>query len=73
MIPHGVSKRRSFDKVIVEVKTQSALTVADVKQMTNYLKSTELEVGVIFNFGPDPSFKRIVFSNSQKVPSVESA
>ncbi|WP_317040096.1 GxxExxY protein [Flavobacterium urocaniciphilum] len=33
----------------------------------NYLKSTEIEVGLILNFGEKPEFKRIVFTNERKV------
>ena len=54
------------DKVIVEVKAQSALTVVDIKQLQNYLKATIMEVGVLFNFGPEPKFERIVYSNDRK-------
>ncbi|MGH7680249.1 MAG: GxxExxY protein [Gemmatimonadaceae bacterium] len=39
--------------MILEVK-QSALSVADEKQLLNYLKATDLEVGLLFNFGPTP-------------------
>ena len=54
------------DKVIVESKTQKAITVADEKQLINYLKATPHEVGLVFNFGPEPKFQRIVYSNSRK-------
>jgi GxxExxY protein len=55
------------DKVIVEVKSQRALSVADEKQLINYLKATDLEVGLLFNFGPEPKLQRIVFSNHRKL------
>jgi hypothetical protein len=33
----------------------------------NYLRATELEVGLLLNFGsPKPQFRRIVFENSNK-------
>ncbi|MGH7679820.1 MAG: GxxExxY protein [Gemmatimonadaceae bacterium] len=54
------------DKVIVESKTQKAITVADEKQLINYLKATPHEVGLVFNFGPEPKFQRMVYSNSRK-------
>lgn len=35
-------------------------------QLTNYLKATNIEVGLLLNFGPKPQFKRKVFSNEFK-------
>jgi hypothetical protein len=35
-------------------------------QLVNYLKSTEVEVGLLINFGEELKVKRRVFSNSQK-------
>ena len=52
--------------VILEVKSQSALSVADEKQLLNYLKATDLDVGLLFNFGPTPKLQRLVYSNSRK-------
>jgi GxxExxY protein len=54
------------DKVIVEAKAQQALSVVDEKQLANYLKATVYEVGFLFNFGPEPKFERIVYSNDRK-------
>jgi GxxExxY protein len=55
------------DRVVVEVKTQNVLSKGDERQLMNYLKATNLEVGLLFNFGPDPTFQRIVYSNERKV------
>jgi hypothetical protein len=46
----------------VEVKATKALSPADEKQVLNYLKATSLEVGLLLNFGPKPSFRRLIFS-----------
>jgi len=35
-------------------------------QLLNYLKSTEIEVGYVMNFGKSASFKRKVFDNERK-------
>ena len=53
-------------KIIVEVKAQKQLTVTDERQLSNYLKATDLEVGLLLNFGPEPNFQRIVYSNARK-------
>ena len=32
----------------------------------NYLKATEVEVGLLLNFGEEPEFKRIIYTNDRK-------
>ena len=54
--------------VIVELKAADKLRSEHTSQLTNYLKATNLEVGLLLNFGSDPEFKRIVFSNQKKDP-----
>ena len=41
------------DKVIVEIKASSGLTVNDEAQLLNYLKATKLRVGLLLNFGQE--------------------
>lgn len=52
--------------VIVEIKAGSALIEQHEAQLINYLKATNIEVGLLLNFGEKPSFKRKVFSNTYK-------
>lgn len=40
-----------YQKVIVEIKAQSALTGTDEAQLLNYLKATGCKVGLLLNFG----------------------
>ena len=35
-------------------------------QLINYLKATNKQVGLLFNFGKKPEFKRAIFSNERK-------
>ena len=49
-------------KILVEVKAASALVIAHEQQTLNYLKATNLEVGLLLNFGPRPTFKRILLT-----------
>ena len=49
-------------KIIIEIKAAESLSDAHETQLTNYLKATEIEVGLLLNFGKKPSFKRKVFS-----------
>lgn len=52
--------------VIVELKTAKALIPEHEAQLLNYLKATQYEVGMLFNFGLKAEFKRMVFENTRK-------
>ena len=52
--------------VIVEIKAAENLCEEHEAQLTNYLKATETEVGLLLNFGKKPEFKRKVFSSEYK-------
>ena len=54
------------DKVIVEIKASKHLVVENEAQLLNYLKATNIEVGLLLNFGPKPEVKRKVFDNYRK-------
>ncbi|OOG72246.1 GxxExxY protein [Flavobacterium sp. A45] len=55
------------DKVIVELKACELLMNAHVAQTMNYLKATEIEVGLLLNFGEEPEFKRFIYTNDRKI------
>jgi len=52
--------------VLLELKASEELNPANEKQLINYLKATDIEVGMLLNFGKRPQFKRKVFTNSNK-------
>ena len=54
------------DKVILELKAKEALHEAHEAQLTNYLRATNIEIGLLLNFGRKPEFKRKYFSNKNK-------
>ena len=54
------------NKVIVEIKAAKNLTLEHEAQLLNYLKATDIEVGLLLNFGPEPQIKRKLFDNSRK-------
>jgi GxxExxY protein len=56
------------DAVIVETKVADRLTPAHRSQITNYLKATSLEVGMLLNFGPNAAYQRVILSNERKAP-----
>src|SRR5665213_2032850 len=45
------------DCVILELKAAEALVEDHELQLINYLKATEIEVGLLLNFGKKPQFK----------------
>ncbi len=49
--------------VIIELKATENLCEEHEFQLINYLKATELEVGLLLNFGKKPELRRKVFSN----------
>jgi GxxExxY protein len=53
------------ESVIVELKAAEAICEEHEFQLINYLKATEIEVGLLLNFGKKPEFKRKVFSNNK--------
>lgn len=52
--------------IIVELKAAESLCEEHEIQLINYLKATEMEVGLLLNFGKKPQIKRKVFSNGFK-------
>jgi GxxExxY protein len=52
--------------VIIELKSMEALCEAHEAQLLNYLRATNVEVGLLLNFGPKAQVKRKVFANSRK-------
>lgn len=54
------------NSVIVELKAVSAITPKHEVQLVNYLRATEVEVGLLINFGEEIETKRRVFSNERK-------
>jgi GxxExxY protein len=51
------------DVVIIELKAAEILVEAHEAQLTNYLRATNIEVGLLLNFGKQPQVKRKVFTN----------
>ena|SRR2546423_3717819 len=56
--------------VILELKAVRVLEPCHEAQLLNYLRSTEIEIGLLLNFGPKPQVKRMAFDNNRKQISV---
>jgi GxxExxY protein len=54
------------DIVLLELKATRTLEPSHEAQLLHYLKSTEIEVGLLLNFGPHPQFRRFLFDNDRK-------
>lgn len=54
-------------KVIVELKAGEGIIIEEHElQLINYLRATQIEVGLVLFFGKKPQFKRKVFTNDLK-------
>jgi GxxExxY protein len=61
------------DKLIIELKAAESLCEEHECQLINYLRATNIEVGLLLNFGKKAQFKRKVFLNQNKKNPPKSA
>ncbi|MGB9700627.1 MAG: GxxExxY protein [Thermodesulfobacteriota bacterium] len=54
------------NKIILEIKAAKNLIEENDAQLLNYLKATDIEVGILLNFGPKPEIRRKAFDNWRK-------
>jgi len=54
------------NSVLLELKSARLLTADHEAQLLHYLKSTEVEIGLLLNFGIRPQFRRLIFDNDRK-------
>ena len=59
-------------RVIVEVKSSAEINEFHNIQLTNYLRASDIEVGLLLNFGKRAEFKRRVLENRRKHRPVRS-
>lgn len=52
--------------VLLELKSVDKLIDAHEAQLLNYLKATEIEVGLLLNFGREAEFRRKIYDNPRK-------
>ena len=57
--------------VIVEVKVKPQIDPFNKAQLFHYLKATDLEVGLLLNFGRRPEFSRVVYEQRRQQPRFE--
>ena len=54
------------DAVIVELKAAASICEEHKAQLLNYLRATDIEVGLLLNFGKKAEFDRKIFTNDRK-------
>lgn len=54
------------DVLILELKATETVVEEHELQLINYLKATEIELGLLLNFGKKPEVKRKIFTNDKK-------
>lgn len=54
------------EKLIIEIKAMESLCEEHEYQLINYLKATNIEIGLLMNFGKKAEFKRKIFQNKLK-------
>ncbi len=54
------------NKIIVEFKAVKKIIPEHEAQLLNYLRATQVEVGLILNFGDEPTYSRRVYDNERK-------
>ncbi|MFZ0543957.1 MAG: GxxExxY protein [Candidatus Promineifilaceae bacterium] len=60
------------DKIILELKTAETIEEVHLDQLQNYIvKSPPVRLGYLLNFGPKPTFRRIVLNQSQSSAAVK--
>ena len=61
-----VEAQKQIDVIYKDFKAQEFLHKEHYHQLTNYLKATEYEVGLLINFGKNPELRRFCYTNGQK-------
>jgi len=52
--------------VIIELKATEILANQNDLQLLNYLRATDIEVGLLLNFGKTTDFRRKIYTNDRK-------
>lgn len=51
------------EKLVVENKSTAVLHPFAARQLYNYLRATDLEIGLLLHYGPEPKFQRLISTN----------
>lgn len=59
------------DCVIIELKAVERIAPEHEAQVINYLKASNIHIGLLMNFGPKPEFRRKIFETARRASSVK--
>lgn len=54
------------NEIILELKAAESLCKEHEYQLINYLKATNIELGLLLNYGQKPEIRRKIFTNNRK-------
>ena len=60
-------------KIVLEAKSTQELHKSATRQILNYLRATDLQVGFLLHFGPKPKFFRLIDQRKKSAKSAKSA
>ena len=58
------------EKLVIETKASAELHKSATRQLYNYLRATNLEVGLLLHFGPRANFHRVICRNTAAIRSI---
>ena len=64
-VGHYVADMVVNDLVILEIKSTETIIEAHEAQLLNYLRATNIEVGLVLNFGPKPQISRKIYETAR--------
>jgi GxxExxY protein len=56
--------------LVIEAKSTAILAPFGSRQIFNYLRASNLELGLLLHFGPKPEFKKVFCRPHHKIPSI---
>jgi GxxExxY protein len=56
------------ERLVLETKATSDLHKSATRQLYNYLRATNLELGLLLHFGPEPKFYRVICRHQREDP-----
>ena len=54
------------EQIILEVRSRDMINTEDEEQLLNYLRATEIEIGMLLNFGKEPQYRSRFLMNNLK-------
>jgi GxxExxY protein len=54
------------EKVVIEIKATEVMHARAERQLLNYLRASNLEVGLLLQFGLKAEFRRIISTHSRR-------